>query len=225
MSESVAGSVPWVFYRDEVDLLEEKIEDLFKRHGKRVKKEHDMEEPILREQLTIEEVSDAEFALALGVNFVDIRSEELDSDTHQIRDVKEYMRLRQNQHPTYKKTLSWSTDLFDLLKKAYEDQAIRSPDSFRAYLNVNMIPIKVFVGSSEERIGDELGLKVAKKEYELALVYLERTLESLGNILPFLDEKARVMHRDGKRIQSEVQSLLDALNNRVLFSGKSSYGK
>ncbi len=178
---------PWVFGRDEIDLLEDEIEDLFKKYGPSSKKGNEMEVQVLHEQVETEEQSDAELSARLGLGLFELddptSGETPFGDHHRPHHEAGNMR----RHPIYQRARLWAAELHAWAKDSYESGGAGRGDVFRIYVNVNLVPIKLFTALHEEQHGDQIGLEVAEQEYSLGQTYLERILESLALVM-IMDE-------------------------------------
>lgn len=174
---------PWVFGRDEIDLLEDEIEDLFSQYGAGSDQNGGVEVHVLKEQIETEEKSDEELSARLGMNFLEStdRPERSKSFDERQRSPQRVGNMRM--HPFYQKARLWAVELRKWAKHSYENGGAGTGDVFRIYANVNLVPIKLFTALHEEQHGDQIGLEVAEQEYQLAQTYLERILESLTVVL------------------------------------------
>lgn len=169
---------PWVFERDDVDLLEDQIEDVFHTYTKKSPSDHQMEFQVLEEQLETESRSFA------PVN-IDIDDQSpLDCERHPFdtTPIKEIMRSHLHRDPLFVRARRWSNQLFRLAKQRREQEGDRGRDLFRIMVNTNFVPIKLFVAIGEHMHGDEVGMEVAEQEYALARLYLNRVQESLATV-------------------------------------------
>jgi hypothetical protein len=178
---------PWVFGRDEIDLLEDEIEDLFQKYGIGSEVNNEVEVKVLQEQVETEEQSDAELAARLGMGLFD--SENTASKETPFSNQKRLPRREENMrlHPIYQRARVWAGELHAWAKSSYEGGGAGQGDVFRIYVNVNLVPIKLFTALHEEQHGDKIGLEVAEQEYQLGQTYLERILESMSVVM-ILDE-------------------------------------
>ena len=171
----------WMFGRDEVDLLEEEVEEIYDAQEARGHEEADMEHLVMQEQIDTEEQTERELANVWGGDLLERDSvsraegDEVDSSIPLRELLKEHM----FRDPLYTQAYVWSSAVFRFAKEQYLSGQDRSRDMFRVYLNANMIPIKLAIGRTDACLHDPFTLHVMQKEYELALTYLERTLESL----------------------------------------------
>ena len=175
-------SYPWIFHRDEIDLLEDELEDLYERFCRDTSDKNVMERAVLSEQLETEDRSDRELSARLGFDVVENRPDP-QADNAPQQDATEVwqqeVRLVQ-QHPLYQRVKAWVALVKPFSKRAYEMGGPYAGEVFRVYANLNLIQLKVFTALSEELREDQIGVEIALEEYRLALVYLERMLESVG---------------------------------------------
>jgi len=174
---------PWVFGRDDIDLLEDEIEDLFQQFGRGANKTSDVEVQVLQEQVETEERSDAELAERLGLSMLEPRADSTSPGGFHSSATSSPQIDNMRLHPLYQRARAWAQELRAWSKAAYETGTPGKGDVFRVYANVNLVPIKLFTGLHEEQHGDAIGLEVAEQEYQLALTYLERIIESLTLVL------------------------------------------
>ncbi len=206
---------PWLFHRDEVDLLEDELEDLYAKFACDPQETPlTVEAGILREQWETEEFSDAELTLKLGLGMLRERQAP-DSSVEMSQDeVGEEEAFVQSirQHPLYQSARLWAALIRDLAKAGYERQTHASRHFFRAYANVNLVPIKIFTALAEESCDDPLGQTVAEESYVLALIYLDRVRRSLSAILHSVEDAQSV-----QRLQSRGSLLQEAIEQQLIF--------
>ncbi len=175
---------PWIFHRDEIDLLEDELEDLYETYGRDTGSSKTFESAVLSEQMETEERSDAQLSRRLGFDFFQKISESSPfsfseesqnpkEDSHQ---QTEFIRS----HPLYQKAKIWAASMRSVTKQKYQERGPYASEYFRIYANLNLIPLKIFTALSEELHEDRVGFEVAKEAYELGLIYLDRVRESLG---------------------------------------------
>lgn len=190
---------PWMFQRDEIDLLEEELEDIYQTQEHRDPKESAMERSVMKEQLETEDRVESELVHEWGSELLTHAhaheyhelTEELDDQTP----LKELLHHQALRDPLYDQGLVWSREVFRFAKEHYTSGLDRRRDMFRVYLNAMMVPLKLSIGQMDTSTDDAFSLQVIRKEYELALTYLERTLESMQTLiadgyvllLPFVD--------------------------------------
>src|SRR3989339_911379 len=145
---------PWIFHRDEIDLLEDELEDLYEKYGRDSESLKTFESTILSEQMETEEQSDTQLSHRLGFDFFQKMSEsssfppseESQSFKEDFQQQTEFIR----NHVLYQKAKTWATSLRSITKQKYEEAGPYASEYFRIYANVNLVPLKVFMGLSEE---------------------------------------------------------------------------
>ncbi|MEK7620062.1 MAG: hypothetical protein AAB413_02375 [Patescibacteria group bacterium] len=175
---------PWVFRRDEIDILEDELEDLYEKYH-RPGDVPSFESSVLREQLDTEERSDQELSQRLGFDVlepppeevVSSRDSDVPSDTWSAWQ-EELVHVRS--HPLYQQAKKWATVVKPTAKRGYEQGGAYAGELFRIYANVNLVPLKIFTALCEELHEDEVGYEIAREEYHLALMYIDRILESMS---------------------------------------------
>lgn len=174
---------PWVFHRDEFNLLEEAFEGILRQHDKSIDgAAFPLEEQVIKEQLDTEEATENELASRIGVDWLDIvalaTSESIQhvDDTLSLRDA-----LKQNgiRDPLYQKAREWALAIHRWTKGEYIDEGVEGYDMYRAHLNVLLVPIKIAFAVTEEQHEDKHSADIADKEFQLAETYLDRVRESL----------------------------------------------
>lgn len=203
---------PWMFHRDEIDLLEEEIDELYRQHESANEDSvSQMEMRLLKEQLDSEELSEAELALQIGPEYLlshphpsDPDDDPDDDPDADVSDQSVLQSLRESAYrdPLYSRIYLWAQQVFAYASKRYVTEAVRDEGMFRIYLNAKMIPIKFVAFQTERLSGDSIGEHIAKKEGALCLTYFERTLDSLEHHAFLGDEEAAVFVQEGKEIES-----------------------
>lgn len=178
---------PWSFRRDEVDLLEEDIDDLYDLHQSTSGRIQTMEQAIISEQLDTEEQADAEFTIRMDMRvFVNREGQKGGKgasvgvplvSTHEEEDD---LSCDASRPPFYEQLFQFADRVFVFASEAYARKDAEREHAFRVQINVKMVPIKCANALSDELHHDLVSLELAKKEYTLALVYLERILVSLA---------------------------------------------
>lgn len=214
---------PWVFRRDEIDILEDELEDLYETYH-RPGDVPSFESSVLREQLDTEERSDQELSTRLGFNVlepppssvVSSRDADASSDTWSAwQEELEHVRS----HPLYQQAKTWAAQVKPVAKRGYEQDGACAGELFRIYANMNLVPLKIFTAMCEEMHEDDVGYEIAREEYRLALTYVERILESMS-LLIFIPELSAWLQlcRDGARkLQEALKSTLSNLPHCDLF--------
>ena len=215
---------PWTFHRNEVDLLEEDIDDIYDLYSPLLiagQKEKaypvTMEENLIQEQMETEERSEAEFALRVNPSMFGADSTlETEDPLSFLKDrslTSEFVR-ESFRPPFYEHVFVWANRVFDLAKDLYEHSYPKSEQAFRVYLNAKMIPIKLSVGLIEESVEDAFADEVAEKEYVLALIYLDRILQSLAALEPLMIGDDATLMKKGAEIKQFIKELLARLRRR-----------
>ena len=216
---------PWLFHRDEFDLLEEEYNEIFQRHETVTEsKRHALEEEILQEQMETEDATEAELAKRLGTSWTEeafyheFRQNPL-LDEH--RSLRDFLFRTRHRDPLYEKSLTWAMQVFRWARQQYEVEAQGSREIFRVYANVYLVPIKISFALSERGQDDAEALIIAEKELELAGIYLERVEESLralqrSGIITTTDNQ---MLTDAKSLAAEIHQLRDRFAQRNKLTG------
>lgn len=184
---------PWVFRRDEIDILEDELEDIYERYH-RPGDVVSFESSVLYEQLDTEERSDHELSTRLGFDVLEpppasmVSSRDLVAPLDLLSAWQEECSLMRS-HPLYQQAKKWATEVKPIAKRGYEEGGVYAGELFRIYANVNLVPLKIFNAMCEEMHEDEVGNEIAREEYRLALTYLGRILESM-NLMLFVQELA-----------------------------------
>lgn len=209
-------SYPWQFQRDEIDVLEDEVEDLYDRHGR-----GDivtLEAEVLQEQMDIQEQSDAELALRLGLRGINPMAPHVhEGHTHEEPEaLRAWLADPSRTHPMYQYARLWALALREMAACGYETQTELQRDFFRIYADANLVPIKVYAGLCEGSHGDVLGVEVAVECLQLALVYVDRIQESLATLAqeaPFIAMVDRLRAR-GERLRPIIQRQAQELAHR-----------
>jgi hypothetical protein len=207
---------PWSFERDEVDLLEEDIDEIYRTYQSPKGEVKTIEQAIILEQLETEERAEAEFSLMMGVKGFFKKSEEKTvwgySSTEE-RVPEQSFSCETSRSPFYEHVFRFSEKVFVYAQDAYAHGGNKKEHAFRLRLNVKMIPIKCAVAMSEEMHDDPLSIAMAKKEYKLAIVYTERILISLAFLAADGDVRAKAFLAPGTHIKHVLQQHFLRLNN------------
>lgn len=175
---------PWVLRRDEIDILEDELEDLYETFHR----EGDVpsfESAILREQLDTEEQSDQVLSGRLGFDVLEPPNSVLSARESSAPPSDPISAWRQElsyvrAHPLFQKARQWATTMKPAARNGYEQGGAYAAECFRIYANANLVPLKIFTGMCEELHEDALGFEIAYEEYRLAVTYVERILESMS---------------------------------------------
>lgn len=200
---------PWIFHRDEIDLLEEELDDIFLRYDPESNKQSgEMEARVLKEQLDTEDLSEAQLWLEIGQDdFVPDSTEQAQSAHLPEDSMADELRLCGERDPAYEQIYLWAQRVFAYTSKRYVEQNKQDEDIFRAHVNIKMIPIKFASAMSEREFGDLMSEQLADKERTLCVTYFERTLDSLEHLAFFGDEQASVLAREGKELERFARDL------------------
>lgn len=203
MTES---SNPWMFHRDELDVLEDEIDLLQQKFFPALDLGVEtFEAVVLREQLDTEEASDTALSKRLGLTDESLHVEA--SDGQVLEDAFAELSSGQDvfrRHPLYQFARTWSAQVRTFSKQGYESASYNAEAFFRAYVNAHTVPIKVFTGLCEESFVDMIGLEVAEQEYALALTYIQRILTSLSMTVSNADtfEALSAIHARGEELRA-----------------------
>jgi hypothetical protein len=180
---------PWLFHRDEVDLFEDELDDLYAKYGSDSKKGPlSLEAQVLMEQMETEDVSDAELTLKLGMGMLQERQSEPPSSPLSEEACDDACTRSIRRHPLYQCSRLWAVHLRAFVKAGFERDDQYRVAFFRAFANTNLVPIKIFTALGEEMHDDPMGPTIAEEQYDLALTYLNRVKESLAAILYTVEE-------------------------------------
>jgi hypothetical protein len=210
---------PWIFHRDEVDLLEDELEDLYTKFGSASgEAPRSQEECILQEQMDTEDQSEAELTLMQGIDRLHNRHPEpsvLEEEEHD-ETLEEACVSRLRQNPLFQRSRVWAVELGSLTKAGYDRGGSEAGAYFRVYANVNLVPIKVFAALAEVMHEDPMGSIMAEQAFMLALTYLQRIRESLAQILHSAEiyDLLKLLHRQSELIEQGVQQELRLLRER-----------
>lgn len=205
---------PWLFHRDEVDLLEDELEDLYATFACDPRETPQTDEAaVLREQWETEEFSDAELTLKLGLGMLHEQRQAPLTARGSVDDEDEEEEFVESirRHPLYQSARLWAAIVHDLSKAGYGRNDRFRRHFFRAYANVNLVPIKIFAALAEEMCDDPLGETVAEEEYLLALIYLDRVRRSLSAFLHSMEDFESI-----ERLQSRGGMLQEAIEHQLI---------
>ncbi|MBI5370339.1 hypothetical protein HZA85_04085 [Candidatus Uhrbacteria bacterium] len=199
---------PWIFHRDEVDLLEEEMDEIFRRH--RAEPNHSgsqMEDRVLKEQTDLEEIAEAELTLQIGPEYLlSPHDQEFETDDIVERPILNTLKEQAARDGLYQRVYLWAKDVFHFAHQAYQVSGRTDEGLFRTYLTVKMIPIKLMAISTESRIGDAISDQIAKKEFALCLTYFERALDGLKRRSLLADEEAIMLYKQGKMLVQAIKT-------------------
>lgn len=222
----VHDTYPWYFFRDEFDLIEEDLDAVFhsheklKRHGKVER----MEDEVLEEQVATEERFERDLEKALGPAALDQSPPHVHDDAagmEEPRSLRALLHDRPMRDPFGERAFAWARGLFRWSGAAYDVEGRKERDFFRIYVNACLVPMKISHAREDEAMGDAASAFIAAKEYELALVYATRTIESLSHLCA--DEAmARELGgaiAEGALIQTELERICADLRQRQGYRG------
>ncbi|TAL50526.1 hypothetical protein EPN81_02555 [Patescibacteria group bacterium] len=212
---------PWVFHRDEIDVLEDELEDLYEAF-------HDtetgslFESAVLGEQLETEERSDRELSSRLGFDVLEPPPPAVLSARQPLVAPSDPFETWQQElvhvrsHPLYQQAKRWAIGVKSVAKQVYEQGGGYAGECFRVYANVNLVPLKIFTALCEEMHEDDVGCEVAKEEYRLALVYIGRIVESLSlmSLSVEMSDWVQTSKTGAKELQEALVSARSNLSRR-----------
>ncbi|MBT5808176.1 hypothetical protein HOI18_02765 [Candidatus Uhrbacteria bacterium] len=206
---------PWLFHRDEVDLLEDQIEDLYHKHQGPLTPTMTMEQEVLSEQLQTEEHSDIDLSENFKESFVDSMKRSKPQSFGETDISSPLLGLGAHRHPLYRQARDWSVVVYDYAKERYDD-GVRTRDVFRVYANVNLVPIKLSVALLEEVGEGVMPVEIAIHEYRLANVYLKRVVDCLAHVgaQTIEDDSVNSMIRIGRKLHKIIEKRMSDLENR-----------
>lgn len=209
---TVPHEYPWVFQRDDVDLLEDELDDLYASFTQEGSLQY-KEQEILREQIETEEASDVALSSRLGFAEQEPRAEFSHSgrENASFEDVVSAWQrspLPIQSHPFYQQAKAWMREVKPLARQEYEHGGPTAIEWFRVYANSNLVPLKIFWALCEEGREDEIGWQCAQEEYRLAQTYLLRILESLDHVHSSWDLQERV-----QQVRIQARALEHVLNS------------
>ena len=213
---------PWIFRRDDIDLLEDEIDDLYAQVAAEASTDvGSLEEEVLREQRETEEQSEAELSLKLHLRGISplVPAPPAEGSFASEQMLTDRYGDRVRAHPMYQYARLWARRLREVAKSGYAAQGVLRKDFFRVYANANLVPIKVFTALCEGGEEDQLGLEVALEAFEMATVYVARIQESLACLrmqAPF-DERLERLMDEGGRLGAILREHAEDLKRRKRF--------
>lgn len=212
---------PWVFRRDEIDILEDELEDLYETYH-RPGDVPSFESSVLCEQLDTEERSDQELSTRLGFDVLEppppamVVSRDAAAPSDVWSEWQEEL-IHVRSHPLYQQAKTWAAQVKPVAKRGYEQGGAYAGELFRIYANVNLVPLKIFTALCEEMHEDDVGYEVAREEYRLALTYVDRILESMSLMIftPELSSWMELVREGARKFQDAVRSTLSNLPHRT----------
>ncbi len=191
---------PWIFHRDEIDLLEEEMDDIYRAHRPSA---HDpvsqMEDRVLKEQLQTEEQFETDVT-------IDVEPEEV-RPPHDFfsGSLPDSLKAQSARDPLYEVVYLWAKRAYAYAAEKYLSQQFKDEDVFRIYVNVNMIPLKLASALFEQMADDPVSQHIAQKEQQLCFTYLTRTLDSLQHRAFLGDEEAVRLEKEGRELERSIR--------------------
>lgn len=207
-----------MFWRDELDLVEEEFDDIFHRHDHSTDRaSFRFEEDVLREHLDTEEGSEAEIMVRVGPRPPALeRTHEPHADMDALHgSLREQLRRDVVRDPFYEAAFVWASDLFRWSGRLYERQELRTRDLFRVHVNAYLVPAKIAAAQTEETHEEHGSFELALCEYGLAATYLQRTCESLRALPNAPASSLAEAHEIGQRIEQARRRLEQMRNFRA----------
>ncbi len=200
---------PWIFCRDEVDLLEEDIDEIYDVYQSQDGKVKTMEQAVMREQLDTEEWAEKEFALHMDFKWLMNK----ESGKSKEDDVEDVLFCDTTRPVFYEQVFRYIERVFAYATDLHARGGDTREHAFRIRINAKMVPIKCAVATSEESYGDPKSQAMAKKEYQLALVYLDRILLSLAFLAAEGDACAYAFLAPGTHMRRTLQQCVNRLSD------------
>lgn len=199
---------PWMFERNEIDLLEEDLDDIYQQYEPSIRDPIlKMEARVLQEQLETEAEFEADLALKIGPeHFFREVSSNLETKSFGKESLKDVLQAHASRDPIYERVYLWAKHVADYSHESYRHDKVHREDAFRALVNVKMIPIKLACVRSEFSQRDSVSGQIAKKEQRLCLTYFTRTLHALQNLAFYVDEEALILFQEGETLQNKIQN-------------------
>jgi len=211
-------TLPWMFRRDEIDVLEEDFNELLRGHDARARtRAYAYEADVLDEQVKTEAATEAELAKRMGPEWIAASAAApaagsgaacAHEDLEPGNALRDALVRDATRDPFYERTYAWAEAVFRWAGARYEDERARSRDLFRVYVNAYLVPAKIAFGQNEEAHEDAEAYEVAAREYELAATYLNRTRESLQALCATGEAGA-----DGEAMSREADAIAHTLDH------------
>lgn len=207
-----------MFFRDEISVLEDELNDLYIQHGRGVSKGiTTIEAQVLCEQIETEESSNAELLLKLGPDAY--------LHLHEGAERESGFSLNDYMHgineffgdPVYHHAKVWATAMREIARQQYVKGGYGRKDAFRVYANVNLVPVKIIVALVESAHGDSKGIEIAFQNYFLSFTYLHRIRESCSKIIWGIDvrDSANVLYEETNIIGKEIFQRIGRLKRNI----------
>ena len=206
---------PWMFHRNEVDLLEEDLDDIYEQF-KQEEPTPSIEDDLIEEQIQTEEYAEAEISMRMEPSWLMSKSsrtkDAIEFDTTSLR--LELAREAERP-PMYRQSYVWAQTVFLLGKEMYEKNFGLREDAFRMFLNAKMIPIKLSNAMIEESHDDPLSQEIAENEYRLTIVYVTRVLEPLVKFqASFQDPTLLMLVQNGEKLKRALLEYVHRFGRR-----------
>ncbi|KKW33182.1 MAG: hypothetical protein UY77_C0004G0003 [Candidatus Uhrbacteria bacterium GW2011_GWA2_53_10] len=218
---------PWMFLRDEIDVLEEEFDALFdhKNHA-HDPVAHEAEERILEEQVVTEEQSEAELAVRLGPR-KEFSSAPMEIPSLAIEPalpLKEALRQSAARDPFYERVFEWAGRLGVWARARYETGNEKQSDFFRIQVNAYLVPVKLASAFGHEAQEDSSAALIAAKEADLAQVYVRRIRESLEKLqaASIIATEENDLLREAEHVEKELKEMRGRWSSRAPWSGRNS---
>jgi hypothetical protein len=214
---------PWIYRRDEIDLLEDEIEDIYTRFNGGKSGTYD-EQSVIEEQMETEDLSDLELTFLQSADTLENKHISDNCAYLELEDILSLRKMLKEQvqrDPLYSESFLWADAVFKFAKREYNSGINRSKEMFRIYLNVKMVPIKLSITRSEDGVLDSILLDIIEKEYSLALTYIERVIESLERLVMDYEYETRKLLFGAYKVRSKIIQEIDRIQKSKGTKGKS----
>lgn len=207
---------PWMFRRDEIDLLEEDMDDLYDLHDSAKEEQETMEQMLISEQLDTEESAEVEFTHQMDIKWLLHKSpDQMNQRFEKDREEDEQdISFDPHRPPYYEQMFRFVNEVFTFATEMHQKGGEPAELAFRVLINIKLVPIKCAIAVSEELHDDPMSLAVAKKEYCLALVYLDRVLISLAFLGANGNMRAQSFLAPGTKLKQIIMQNAAQLNHR-----------
>lgn len=217
---------PWMYVRDEIDVLEESFDRLIRTHrASAPSPRRAIEAAVLREQRETEEgnqprlAQDAEIEAPERPVGVGCAEEILLSGDPIVQRLKRDA----ERDPLYVLAAGWGARAVRYALPRYTEsvEAEYGRHVFRILVNGYLVPAKIAFGLGEEAHieEDEEGREDARREYGFATTYALRVLASLESISQKREEEARVLFEEGEALLQAIESRTKRLDTPTSFGG------
>lgn len=193
----------WLFQRDEVDLLEAELDDVWEKYMRRAlpagrqDKGHGDEQEVLREYAETEDRSDTDLLLQFGGAHVEegpCAHEEQQRKTFESLTTVDYLRQGTQRDALYAGAYAWANRAAKWAQEQHANGAPNAKEFFRLYLNALLVPVKLAFAQAGEVHEGRPARAATAADYELALIYLKRAAQSLQRLglAPLVSEAERI---------------------------------